>query len=234
MSKKNWIIFIIIIFLVYIFSNKLMHGPAIKSGVKVEPVASFQNIEGTPSMVSDTKGNLYVYMFLWTETSTKAVYYEIMETGVKKIDSIPANTFEASAGTTTLPVEPITKYQASIVYQSDLVCDAEVVMVKGKALTPVLINGKQKTNCLDLYGNNIDKWFVVRPGNVYGTISTKAYWLDGDKAYYIKEFQKLKQPKLIYVKSGDFWYALTTSYQTGDKNDVGSLYKISFDDVKVQ
>lgn len=78
--------------------------------------------------------------------------------------------------------------------------------------------------CDGLYTNGSDKTFVINLGDIAGNSKTKAYWLDGEKASYISNFEDMRYLELAYDKTKDFWYGRTIT-----DGGPSRIYKISFE-----
>ncbi len=231
-SIKILLLICIVCIIVFLYYIHLIKNPILENIVNIESIQDFQNVKGYTKFLVDNSGNLYL-----TTLSEYGVtrYFSLKGNSIKQIPDKPENVkpiFDSFYGDYVNNLH-INNYSLNILYKGDLSCDAEIIFLKTK--TPVLFNGNKKTYCFDIYGNNIDKFFVVKSGNIYGTIRTYAYWLNDDKAFYIKELTNFRNPIFVYDKSDDSWFVLTSSVlsrQMEKNNPNGftsySLYKMNF------
>ncbi len=109
----------------------------------------------------------------------------------------------------TLVGEPFWKCQVS--YNNGI----ENIIIKNIDLNTV--------GCDGLYTNGTDKTFVVNLGDIAGDSKTRAYWLDGDRATYISNFEDMRYLEFAYDKIKDVWYSRTIT-----EDFPSHLYLVSF------
>ncbi len=185
-------------------------------------------------VVFDGNKNAYVIAILRNNGNVgmQREFYKIRGNTLDKIDALPI-TQEAFSTKSHLgdaiesqaqnPIAENKKYSIQTLVGEPL-WKCQLSYNNGVENIPVKNIDLNTVGCGGLYSNGKDKTFVINLGDIYGESKTMAYWLDGDRASYISDFENMRYLEFAYEAKGDFWYARTIS-----DSEPSHLYKISFD-----
>lgn len=185
-------------------------------------------------IVFDENKNAYAITTLRDNNSNGGIqreFYKINGNTLAKIDALPS-TQEAFSTKSHLtdaiesqaqnPIVENKKYSIqTLVGEPFWKC--QVSYNNGTENTPVKNIDLSTVGCDGLYTNGTDKTFVINLGDIYGESKTKAYWLDGDQATYISNFEDMRYLEFAYDKAKDIWYGRTIT-----EDAPSHLYLMSF------